>query len=281
MKYSELNTKGKKEFWKKNPISGDIEIRLPGVSSFKMHCRNDDTVVKELYWTGFVGWEPFSLKVWNALNSLSGNRTKIVLDIGSYSGIYSILAAIKNNTNRVIAFDIQRKCIERIETNFQINNILNAEVIHAAVSNIAEEIDFYFYEEEEVMSSVASIHPKPINTEIARTNSIVLDSFLKINANEELGLLKIDVEGAEKEVIRGAHGLIKQYNPDILIEVNNAEDIDEVFSLLPKDYNYFNLDEDEMKLKGKGFFRRKFRHRNYLFSTKRRGLLEKIILGEL
>ena len=89
--YKKLFTAEKKVFWKENPIHGDIDISIEGIPPFKMHCKNDDTVVKELYWTAFKGWEFTSLTLWN--NLLDMLEKGIVLDIGTYSGIYSLISS--------------------------------------------------------------------------------------------------------------------------------------------------------------------------------------------
>ena len=78
-----MNINGKKKFWKANPVKGDISIKLPFMPCFLMHCDNDDTVVKELYWTKYQGWELTSLKLWHNLSVKVGNS--IILDIGTYS----------------------------------------------------------------------------------------------------------------------------------------------------------------------------------------------------
>src|SRR5690349_8676535 len=49
------------------PPEGVIPIRMPGVPEFSMVSHNDDTVVKELHWTGYSGWERTSLQIWSAL----------------------------------------------------------------------------------------------------------------------------------------------------------------------------------------------------------------------
>jgi len=89
--YQDLLTKEKKEFWIKNPVKGEIDIIIDGLPAFKMFCENDDTVVKELYWTDYKDWELTSLTLWN--NLLEEVDNLCVLDIGAYSGIYSLIAA--------------------------------------------------------------------------------------------------------------------------------------------------------------------------------------------
>ncbi|HIN98395.1 MAG TPA: FkbM family methyltransferase, partial [Flavobacteriaceae bacterium] len=118
-KYQKLNTAGKKAFWKENPLNGNIEIKLDDFPSFSMYCENDDTVIKELYWTNWKGWENTSLALWaNLLSQIQGG---LILDIGSYTGIYAIIAAELNPSSSIYAFDIQEECINRIKKNLSLN----------------------------------------------------------------------------------------------------------------------------------------------------------------
>jgi len=54
--YDKLTMNEKRQFWIKNPLNGNILIKIDDIE-FYMKCNNDDTVVKELYHSNFKGWE--------------------------------------------------------------------------------------------------------------------------------------------------------------------------------------------------------------------------------
>lgn len=91
--YDSMPLEEEKAFWRANPLNGEVTIKVPGLPEFTMMNRNDDTVVKELYWIDYTGWEATSLRLWAAL---AARASGIPLDIGAYSGIHSILAAMVN-----------------------------------------------------------------------------------------------------------------------------------------------------------------------------------------
>ena len=243
--YGSFSIKQKKFFWAQNPLVGDIEINISQLSPFKsikMHCENDDTVVKELYWSGFSGWEPASLHIWcELLKRIEGG---LVLDVGSYSGIYTLIAARIREDCDIIALDIQSRCLDRVSENSFINNLRNIECKLAACSDFDGQADFYFYDESGIMSSIASLVPKKINNKSAKIDVIKLDTYVEVEKNGRLvSLVKIDVEDAEAATLRGMQKLLKVSNPDILIEINDINNIEIVRSLIPDSYNIVGINE--------------------------------------
>jgi FkbM family methyltransferase len=53
--------------------------------------------------------------------------------------------------------------------------------------------------------------------------------------------IKIDVEGAELEVLKGSLNVIKKFNPVILVEIQNHKSYQEILELLSS-YGYINID---------------------------------------
>jgi hypothetical protein len=68
---------------------------------------------------------------------------------------------------------------------------------------------------------------------------------VSFNTIDNLGVtpffIKIDVEGAELEVLKGALNVIKMYSPVILVEIQNHQSYLEIKELLSL-YGYINID---------------------------------------
>jgi FkbM family methyltransferase len=276
--YQTLTTAQKKLFWRSNPLNGLIQIHLPYNRALTMYCENDDTVVKELYWTKFEGWESTSLWLWYRL--WQSFYVKRILDIGCYSGIYSLLAASASASNRVTAFDIQKKCILRVEKNAQLNSIKTIKTEQKACSDFSGEVNYYFYEEPEILSSVASLVPKKINNLNASVQSIRLDDYIFEGGNTiPVSLIKIDVEDAELKAIRGLEKTLNRWLPDLLLEINNDTSINHVMEALPKAYQIFSIDEKLPRIKKtEGIFKRFPGSRNFMISTRSSRSLEDMLI---
>lgn len=270
--YAKLNTAGKKAFWKQNPLQGDIDVAVPGLRGFKMRCENDDTVVKELYWTRFTGWELASLRLWHGL--LRASQPGVVLDIGCYSGIYALISSLEGF--QVHAFDIQKRCLERLAENLELNNCQNVDRHLAACADESGEVEFFYYEEEGILSSVASVVPKKVNDRAARVEAVRIDDMR--DTFGPVRVVKIDVEGAEQSTLRGMRRTLESSRPDVLIEVNDHGSLGDVKALFPQGYDYYSVDETKPRIRRMRRFSFPFKKaRNYLFSTRERKELESFL----
>ncbi len=278
--YSKLLTKGKKQFWKKNPINGPIKIEIPNMVDFSMYCENDDTVVKELYWTNFTGWEHTSLILWKEL--LTNFEQGTILDIGSYTGIYSLLASKYAKQSDIYAFEIQTNCIARLEKNIDINAIDNITIVNAACTDENGETTFHFYEEEGIISSVAGLMPKKMNNLQKEVKAVRLDDYFgEEKAAKPIKLIKMDVEGAEQATLKGMKNILEKYTPSILLEINNAKEIKDVKALFPKNYTVYDIHEDKLQLKKLRWYKKPTTYRNYLFTPLSKEELSTIFSGAI
>ena len=274
--YSQLTITEKKKFWKENPIYGEIDINVDGLDSFKMYCDNDDSVVKELHWTDYRGWELTSLRLWSDL--LKNNTNGTIYDVGAYSGIYSLIAYKASNQFKIYAFDIQDKCMDRLKKNVAINKATNIELLQAACTDFNGETDFFFYEEDGIMSSVASLVPNKLNKLNKKVTTIKLDDF---ELNDVIKLIKIDVEGAEISTLKGLKRVLSKDAPDVLIEVNNFKELKTVKKQFPRGYHVYDINEKELFIKKMNWFSKPSKHRNYLFTKRAKNDLIELFSGRV
>lgn len=252
-------------FWDRYPLVGEVPIVLPCAHApFKMYVENDDTVVKTLYWAGFFGgWEPASLRLWSSLAKTS----RRVLDIGAYTGIYGLLAASSNVSVRVDCFEASSRNFERLKRNVALNTFEDrVRAIHAIVSDVDGEGTLYeTYAAPNILSSVHSIS-KPRGAPVA-VRSVSID---RLPEGGEVDLIKIDVEGAEQQVIAGMSELIASRKPVILLEANSLGELTRSWTALPAAYRCFAIEEDRLAIRPLQFTAGASAPvgRNYLFTTR-------------
>jgi FkbM family methyltransferase len=271
--YDTLTLDQKKAFWRANPVHGEVAITVDGVPEFAMVNRNDDTVVKELYWTDFAGWEPTSLRLWA---SLAARASGVVLDVGAYTGIYSVVAAKVNPRIKVMAVEIQRDCVDRIVENARANQLSNVEPHLLAAASAPRTVRFFFRREPEILTSVASLADSDYANDSAEVAAVRLDDFLaERDARDDVSLVKIDVEGAELDALDGLSATIASARPAVLIEVNAFADLPQVRRRFPRGYRCFQIAEDRGTVRPVRRWSRPV-GRNYLFTTDRRPHIEPI-----
>jgi len=88
--------------------------------------------------------------------------------------------------------------------------------------------------------------------DLVETEVSTIVSEVNFNTVDNLGIdpyfIKIDVEGAELEVLKGSLNVIKKFNPVILVEIQNENTYQAIKELL-YDYGYINISSNEKSRK--------------------------------
>ena len=152
------------------------------------------------------------------------NKSKDAIDVGVYRGVYSL--KLSQNFKFVHSFEPNPLLFPYLSKNLE-KIIKNIKLYNSALSNkdsetvlklpIRSTSIFRDNIEELYQLGAASIHPNNEfeNFKKVRVNTVKLDN-ISIN---NIGFIKIDVEGHELEVIEGAKQTIIKNKPILLIEI--------------------------------------------------------------
>jgi FkbM family methyltransferase len=138
--------------------------------------------------------------------------------------LYSLFAAQKVGPHGTVwAFEPSQREYQRLTANLKLNLLCErVRGFSCALSDINGSADITIAEEEHAgqntLGSFAYESVKALRNERVQTR--VLDSLAEENGLKRLDLLKIDVEGAEPRVIKGASGVLRRLRPVILLEVS-------------------------------------------------------------
>lgn len=244
-----INDKMLLDLSKTHPFYGYVDITIAGTEPFVMFSNNDDVVARSYFWRGADAYEPMSLKLWVALAKTS----PVILDIGSYTGVYSLAASRSNSKAKIFAFEALDRIYSRLLINRHANTIGNLQSFNYAVSNHEGEAEFNIYSGESILVTGSSLVDKATHREVyekKKVKSIILDSFLKGFELGKVKLIKIDAEGAEHLVLEGLKTVIKQDCPDILIELlinADLKNVTEILSCHP--YRFYEIDDVDGTIK--------------------------------
>ena len=145
-----------------------------------------------------------------------------VLDLGANFGFYSLLAArLVGPNGHVIAFEPMRSTLSILRRHFAINPALaeRVTVIESAVGDADGETTIAF--ENDLAS--ASIHPLDQVSHTLTVPIVRLDTLLQQSAiRAPISFAKIDVEGAEVDVLNGAAQLLDTQRPALVVSCHSA-----------------------------------------------------------
>ncbi|MBM3643891.1 MAG: FkbM family methyltransferase [Alphaproteobacteria bacterium] len=147
----------------------------------------------------------------------------IVVDAGANQGLYSVFAGKRvGSGGRVIAFEPSRRDCEMLRSNVAHNSLGNVEVIPTALGDTMGNGILHIADGEHAGQNTFGVFAWEGTQERSVENVPVttLDSEVERLDLRRLDFLKIDVEGAEVALLRGARRSLERFKPTILVEVN-------------------------------------------------------------
>jgi FkbM family methyltransferase len=153
----------------------------------------------------------------------------IVVDIGAHMGRYTIISSKRVGTNgKVVAIEAHPGNFEMLNRNIKLNQLTNVIPLNYAVYSKETKIKLYLPEEDSGFTIYNTIMSNRAGTEdkFVEVNANTLDCLLQLNQirEEEVNWIKIDVEGAEFEVLKGATNVLsKSKDIALLIEIHGPD----------------------------------------------------------
>jgi FkbM family methyltransferase len=161
----------------------------------------------------------------------------VFVDVGANIGLFSLYVSNKKPNVQIYSFEpnsLTRKCLESTK---EFNHLNNLTIYSHAVEKIVESGKLYKSDHNDGGHSLNPDYEQVNNQEFEPVEIKPLDN--KMFSNKKVNVIKIDVEGAEKEVLEGALDLIKNDKPMLIIEILNRDLIDKkgVYSVLSENFS--------------------------------------------
>ncbi len=161
-------------------------------------------------------------------------KNDVFFDCGANVGYFTLLGAgLVGPQGRAFSIDANPYCINRIKESCSFGDNPHVELLHGAVSGEPGEMTFNIANDP-MYSSVSDLNQTSFAT---TTQSItvpvqVFDDLIQkyeLSATGAIRLVKIDIEGAEVDMLKGAHSMLSNQVADFL---------------------YFELHQQQLKAKG-------------------------------
>jgi FkbM family methyltransferase len=212
---------------------GTFPVPVDSNRSF-LYCSIGEILGKTLYWRGVWSFEEGTLPLF----FLMAESASTFIDIGAYVGIYTILAKTANPGIIAYAFEPVPSIHKRLVEHMKMNHLEEGVFLEqAAVSDASvDSIPLYVPQNPWAPSASLLSDYKTTTKNKISVRSYTLDEYVENREIENVDLVKIDVEGAESQVLEGAKNTISRHRPTIICEIlpQNVEKLLNIEDVLRK-----------------------------------------------
>jgi len=170
-------------------------------------------------------------------------RDAVIYDLGANIGLYTLVFA-QDASTRVMSFEPSELALPFLRRNVALNGLGNIEIHPVLLSDHAGRCRFALDRVTTATSHVAEAGEPGIDLACSD-----LDSYVESNRLAPPDVIKIDVEGHERQIIAGMRGLIMRYRPTIFVEGGLREPdgkIGAAVDLMKHGYEIWNLDRTSL-----------------------------------
>jgi FkbM family methyltransferase len=223
---------------------GFVDVDFLKTSPFVMFTNSDCSVCSEVLSQG--SFEFGSLSIWV---QYSREATGII-DIGAYSGIFSLAAAAVRPDIRVHAFEPNPFTCARLRLNKVANGLFNIVDHNAAIGDEAGFAELRWKQKRGVSlpSNATFAAIRNVTDDLLERATVQVRTLEAADFAASLGnrlLMKIDVEGVELAVFKGLRNLLP-LRPDIILETFDSNACALIQKMLePYDYKTYLIHEHD------------------------------------
>lgn len=154
-------------------------------------------------------------------------KDKDIIDAGAYTGDSAI--SLSNLTSRnIYSFEPFKESYEKLVQNVKLNNITNIIPVQAALTDKNGDMELYL-SGNNYQGVTSNSNIRDYDTSFS-VQSMTIDSYVEEN-NLNVGLIKVDVEGEEKNLLKGAINTIKTQKPILLLSIYHS--VHDFFDIKP------------------------------------------------
>jgi FkbM family methyltransferase len=197
-------------------------------------------------------------------------RYDAIIEIGANVGVYTVYFATACHEGQAIfAFEPSPKAFGRMKQNLALNGAGRVQAFNMAVSNHAGRVPFFEPAGHLTNGSLKRDFAAFFSDDVATSTVEAVDGrFLaELLVSYKRPLIKIDVEGAEADVLHGLADVIGTWRPDLVIEVlGDYEATLNALDFITSRYQLFNI--TGAGLVEKQHFEADGQHRDYLLISR-------------
>ncbi|MEX2399801.1 MAG: FkbM family methyltransferase [Rhodothermales bacterium] len=164
----------------------------------------------------------------------------VVWDVGANAGFYTVaFSHLAGDSGAVYAFEPFAENADNILRHMRLNRLQNTTLVQAAVGEHDGLVGFQTAE----LNAMGRISHDETNYLVP---SLTVDAFIRQYPTSRPDVMKIDVEGAEEELLKGARTFLAETSPTIILALHGEEQSQRCYELLTSiGYSVFYLNGSE------------------------------------
>lgn len=227
------------------------------------------------YYWGLQDFEPATTQVFFRL----AKSSRVTVDVGASTGVFSLLAAKACPTCRVIAVEPHPIVAASLARTVRAASLRTIEVVPIALGSTEGMTPLYTT----ASDTLTSIDSRRVPDAVPMTVPMsTLDSLVRTMGLQAIDLLKVDVEGWELHVFKGAYDALRRFRPTVIFEVLADAPIQELEAVFRElEYRFYTPDLSGLRPVQQLQSEKGLIERNAIaVATEKIGLIEQQSLGE-
>jgi FkbM family methyltransferase len=141
---------------------------------------------------------------------------EVFIDVGGYIGSYSISAAkAVGPMGRVVILEPESNNRRQLERNLALNGITNCQVLPLAAWSASGTVGWH-------QDNQPVWHRVEETQKDETVNAVSIDDLVHRLSLTRVDWIKMDIEGAEVNALKGAEGTLRRFRPQLFIEVHET-----------------------------------------------------------
>ncbi len=228
------------------------------INNFKFVVENHNSAIFEGNLNNYIEWYIY---FYGALEKqildevcipiLKKSENPVFIDVGANVGNHSIYLA--KECVKIIAFEPVQEVFNVLAREIKINNFSNIIIKKIGLGNVNENLPFYTSTNHNNGSSGFYKNHSP--NYICKSNLSVAKGDKEIEKEDlkNIDLIKIDVEGFERQALEGIKETIESYRPYVLLEISNngdkgIRDLIDMQNFFPLGYKFKKISYNNPKM---------------------------------
>jgi FkbM family methyltransferase len=188
-------------------------------NTIRLAVRLDEHMGSQIFWFGC-----YSLEILRVLDRLLAPGM-VVVDAGANIGEVSLFAAKRVlPAGHVFSFEPMPELAKRLREHVELNGFTGMEVIERGLADREGKADLYAprnpWRDGTMHDGLATLYASADRGGLVGSISLTtLDAFVNQRGLQRVDILKVDVEGSELPVLRGAREVLAAHRPWVIVEV--------------------------------------------------------------